>query len=134
MYKPSSEEVYTYLDLYVGASIEVFNRTFELHEADEYTYTYMENNKHIFIMADTEILYKSLKAQAAGREEAIRTALIESDTHGSGLLSQEQLEAALGAAGLKFTRHQAISLKRRLDKEKSDSVAVEDFLKWLGLS
>jgi hypothetical protein len=41
----------------------VFNRTFELWEADEYTYTYMENNKHIFIMADQEVLLKSLTAQ-----------------------------------------------------------------------
>lgn len=134
VYKPASEEVYTYMDLYVGASIDVFNRAFELHEADEYTYTYMENNKHIFIMADTEILHKSLKAQAAGREEAIRTAFIQADCNGSGLLGQEQLEAALTAAGLKFTRHQAINLKRRLDKDKSNNVAIEDFLKWLGLS
>jgi hypothetical protein len=63
VYKPGSEEVYTYMDLYVGATLEVFNRSFELHEADEYTYTYMENNKHIFIMADHEILLKSLRAQ-----------------------------------------------------------------------
>jgi EF-hand domain-containing protein 1 len=63
VYKPNSEEVYTYTDLYVGATVEVHNRTFELIEADEYTYTYMENNKHIFIMADLDILLKSLKAQ-----------------------------------------------------------------------
>jgi hypothetical protein len=40
-----SEEIYTYLDLYVGGSIQIFNRKFEMVEADEYTYTYMENNK-----------------------------------------------------------------------------------------
>jgi hypothetical protein len=39
VYKPGSEEVYTYMDLYVGAQLEIFNRSFELHEADEYTYT-----------------------------------------------------------------------------------------------
>ncbi len=35
VYKPRSEEIYTYLDFYVGGTIEVFNRTFELFEADE---------------------------------------------------------------------------------------------------
>ncbi len=40
-----TEDIYTYLDLYVGATIVVHNRTFELDQADEYTLTYMENNK-----------------------------------------------------------------------------------------
>lgn len=85
-------------------------------------------------MADHAILLKSLRAQAAGREELIRTAFIEHDKNGSGLLSGEELEAALSAAGLKFTRHQAISLKRRLDKDKSGSVSIEEFLSALGIA
>mmetsp|Transcript_40195 Transcript_40195/g.89186 ORF Transcript_40195/g.89186 Transcript_40195/m.89186 type:complete len:635 (-) Transcript_40195:736-2640(-) len=134
VYKPQSEDIYTYMDLYVGSQIEVHNRSFELMEADEYTYTYMENNKHIFIMADHEILLKSLRAQVAGREDAVRTAFIEMDKNGSGVLSGEELEAALGSAGLKFTRHQAISLKRRMDKDKSGTVSIEEFLGALGIA
>ena len=42
IYKPQSEEIFTYLDLYIGGAIVVFNRTFEMEEADEYTLTYME--------------------------------------------------------------------------------------------
>lgn len=52
----------------MGGTVEIFNRTFELFEADEYTYTYMENNKHVFIMADHEVLLKSLRAQVGGGE------------------------------------------------------------------
>ncbi|KAL6762171.1 hypothetical protein V8C86DRAFT_2521922 [Haematococcus lacustris] len=133
VFKPSGEEIYTYTDLYVGGTIQIFNRTFDLHEADEYTYTYMENNKHIFIMADHEILLRSLRAQAAGKDDIIRTAFIECDKSGSGQLSGDELEEALTAAGLKFTRHQAISLKRRLDKDRTGSVATEDVLAALGI-
>lgn len=50
-------------DLFVGAHIEVYSRAFELTDADEYTLTYMENNKHIFIMADADALIKTTKAQ-----------------------------------------------------------------------
>mmetsp|Transcript_2187 Transcript_2187/g.5552 ORF Transcript_2187/g.5552 Transcript_2187/m.5552 type:complete len:646 (+) Transcript_2187:132-2069(+) len=134
VYKPNSEEVYTYTGLYVGATMEIYNRTFELCEADEYTYTYMENNKHVFIMADHEVLLKSLRAQATGKEDAIRTAFIEFDKDGSGKLSGEDFEAALRAAGLKFTRHQAISLKRRLDRDRSNSVPVHELMSLLGIS
>lgn len=134
VYKPKSEEIYTYLDLYVGGQIEIHNRTFEMTEADEYTFTYMENNKHIFIMADHEVLLKSLKAQISGREDAVRTAFISMDKNGSGLLTASELEAALKAAGLKFTRHQAMSLYRRLDKGKSGSISIDEFLQALGLA
>ncbi|KAG1675125.1 hypothetical protein FOA52_003348 [Chlamydomonas sp. UWO 241] len=133
VYKPKSEEIYTYLDLYVGGKIEIHNRTFEMSEADEYTFTYMENNKHVFIMADHEVLLKSLRAQISGREELVRTAFIAMDKNGSGLLSGSELEAALTAAGLKFTRHQAQSLKRRLDKDKSGTISIDEFLHALGL-
>lgn len=133
IYKPRSEEIYTYLDLYVGGTVEVFNRTFELMEADEYTYTYMENYKDIFVMADTDVLIRSLRAQVSGKEDAVRTALIAQDKAGSGALTGEQLEVALRAAGLKFTRHQAVSLKRRLDGNSTGTISIEEFLGLLGI-
>ncbi|EFJ52449.1 hypothetical protein VOLCADRAFT_79034 [Volvox carteri f. nagariensis] len=133
IYKPRSEEIYTYLDLYVGSVIEVFNRSFELLEADEYTLTYMENYKDIFVMADTDVMVRSLNAQVSGKEDAVRAALIAADKAGTGALGGEDLEAGLLAAGLKFTRHQAISLKRRLDKNKTGTISIEEFLGLLGI-
>jgi hypothetical protein len=55
-------------DLYVGGQLEVFTRSFELLDADEYTYTYMENNKHIFIMADADAILSSLRVQVGATE------------------------------------------------------------------
>jgi hypothetical protein len=63
VYKPSSEETFTYQDLYVGATLVIHGRGFKLTEADEYTYTYMENNKHIFVMADADAILRSLQVQ-----------------------------------------------------------------------
>jgi len=51
--------------LYVGGQLSVFNRSFELLDADEYTHTYMENNKHIFIMADADAILASLRVQVS---------------------------------------------------------------------
>lgn len=47
----------------------MFGRAFELLEADEYTYTYMENNKHIFTMADADAILKSLRVQVIQLEQ-----------------------------------------------------------------
>lgn len=131
IFKPQSDEIYTHLDLYVGGTIEVFHRTFEIIEADEYTYTYMENNKHVFIMADHEILLKSLRAQVAGREEAIKSAFLSREK--DGFIIGSDFDSALLEAGLKFTKHQAVSLKRRMDQDGTGKISVAEFLGALGL-
>lgn len=41
----------------------MFSRAFQLAGADEYTLTYMENNKHIYVMADAEAAAGALRAQ-----------------------------------------------------------------------
>jgi hypothetical protein len=61
-------------DLYVGGRLEVFNRAFELTNADEYTLTYMENNCHIFVMADVAAILDSLRGQVGGRRRQARGA------------------------------------------------------------
>lgn len=44
--------------------------------------------------------------QAASKRDAVHAAVMAADPSGEGYLSSEQLEQALAAAGLKFTRHQ----------------------------
>ncbi len=53
----------------MGGHLEVFNRTFELSHCDEYTFVYMENNKHIFVMGDADSMIKSIRAQVGGRHD-----------------------------------------------------------------
>ena len=66
-YKPGTEEQYTYKDLYVGAEIVINSFNFLLSNADEYTFSYMENNKHVFIMGDGQAVLQLLQAQVAVR-------------------------------------------------------------------
>ncbi len=76
----------------------------------------------------------SLYPQVAGCSDTVRAVLAESDPEGLGYISGDGLEAALTAAGLKFTPHQAISLRRRLDRERTGSVLTDDVLAALGLA
>lgn len=56
-------------------------------------------------------------------EEAVRSAFINVDQAGVGSLTQQQFEAALKQAGVDLTRHQMISLHRRLAKDGHVQVA-----------
>ena len=62
----NSTEMYSEKDLYVGKVLSVHQRTFELLEADEFTYQYMENNRHVYLMADWEAALKAIQAQLQG--------------------------------------------------------------------
>jgi hypothetical protein len=52
----------TDVDLHVGAIVPILQRHFELLDADEFTFQYMENNRHLYAMADAD---KALQALAA---------------------------------------------------------------------
>ena len=62
----NSTEIFSEKDLYVGKVLTVHQRTFELLEADEFTYQYMENNRHVYLMADWEAALKAIQAQLQG--------------------------------------------------------------------
>ena len=64
---PNSAELLTDAHLYVGVIVPVVGRNFELLEADEFTYQYMENNRHVYPMADgTAALLTAAAAIKAG--------------------------------------------------------------------
>ena len=62
-------------------------------------------------------------------EEAVRSAFISVDQAGIGSLTEHQFEAALRQANIELSRHQIISLHRRLAKD--GKVQVEDVLRVL---
>ena len=73
-------------------------------------------------------MYKEVTCDVAG-EDAVRSAFIHVDQAGAGSLTEQQFEAALQQAGVELTRHQIISLHRRLAKD--GKVHVEDVLRVL---
>lgn len=128
VFKYDLDEIYNYCDLYVGAVLHIHHRGFELLEADEYTYTYMENNRHVFVMSDTAAILKSLQKQASGRADDIRHCLSEMDSGKTGYLCAHKFETALYNSKLQFTRHQAIALQRSMEKDDNGRIEIEKFL------
>lgn len=127
----NANEMYSEQDLYVGKVLPVHHRTFELLEADEFTYQYMENNRHVYLMADWEAAIRAVRAQISD-EEALRTAFINVDKEGKGDITESQFEEALRQAGVELVRHQGVSLYRRLAGHAGTAaVRVEHFLQVL---
>ena len=130
--KPDSNETYTYHDLFVGAVVDFHRRGFLLIEADEYTYTYMENNKHVFTVADSDAAIDELRKQSRDRQSEVKSALIDSAVDGKLMI--EKLEPALRSAGFEMIRHQIVALRRKLEKDYDGGVDIDTFLKLLEIS
>jgi hypothetical protein len=163
----------------VGARLVVHHRAFELLEADEFTYTFMENNRHSFVVADVAVALQAVArciagracpwltcpwntsllvaimpriwarnfgavlsscvfelrqldvaSRTTGREEDLRSALIEVDPVGSGTLGYVQLEAAFQKCRAPLVRHQMIAIFRHLtNKDRGSELRVHDLLR-----
>lgn len=74
-------------------------------------------------------------AQVASKAGAVRASLVAADgAGGAGFLTSEALEGALGSCGLKFTCHQVISLRRKLDRDRAGSAPTAEVLAALGIA
>ena len=51
---PSTNRVVKDTDLFVGGVVPILKRSFELLDADEFTYQYMENNRQVYPLADPQ--------------------------------------------------------------------------------
>lgn len=67
VFKPQGREQYTDKDLYVGATVVIHQRGFELIDADEYTFQYLENNRHLYLPADWDLALRATRAQLRGK-------------------------------------------------------------------
>lgn len=130
--KPDSNEPYTYHDLFVGALVDFHRRGFLLIEADEYTYTYMENNKHVFTVADSDAAIVELRSQSRDRQSEMKSSLMESTVDGK--LTADKLEPALRSAGIDLIRHQIVALERKLEREYESGVDIDAFLELLEIA
>lgn len=131
--KINTTNYYKYCDLHVGAILDIHGRRFLLEEADEYTHTYMENNKHIFLMADIDILMESLGKQITVSKEDL-SEIMKKYSVREGVLDANGLVLVVRELGLKYSDHQGIALKRWLQREKGNLVHMDDLIKMMCLN
>mmetsp|Transcript_32434 Transcript_32434/g.103234 ORF Transcript_32434/g.103234 Transcript_32434/m.103234 type:complete len:654 (-) Transcript_32434:82-2043(-) len=131
--KPGGTATYAEADLFVGSSLEIHSRLFELTGADVYTLNYMELNKGVFPYSDPDNVFAVIKGTELNEDE-LRTYFIESDIDGSGALGTSELGESLAKVGINLNQQQLITLTRYFDKDGSGSVSIGEFFKAFGSS
>ena len=126
--KPNSAEKYEATDCYAGARLILFSRCFELHEADGYTYGFMEQHGPSFPRSDVKQVVARLRSLLAGREAAAREAF-----GGAEKTDAEGMQRALTAAGIEVVKQECVTLFRRL-AGGADAVDVKTVCDELGVA
>jgi hypothetical protein len=127
VYKEGTNERYLQSDFFVGARMTIYCRCFELLEADDYTYTYMEDCCEYWPFSDYDGVVSRLRSTASGKVDDLRSAFIEVDASGSGCVDAPQLHAALLTAGCPVVAQEVITIVRKLTEDGDGSVSVEGF-------
>jgi hypothetical protein len=130
--KADGKTPYGSSDFFVGEKLKVFSRTFELSEADGYTYGYMEEHPEEFPKSNFGKVMEEVKTALVDKDEELRTAFIEMDVDGSGYLNDAELAAALAKANVTLSPQEVITIVRKYDVNGDGRISIEEFFSAFG--
>ena len=132
VYQPKSRVAYGESDLYVGNTLDIFNRDFELLDADEFTFQYMDNNKHIYIRSDAAVSCQVLSDAIAGKEEDLKSVFIDLDKDGSGKVTADvAFEAVKTSEATGVSKQTIVTILRALEEEEGPNPTFDSFLAYV---
>jgi len=135
--RPGTEVYFTGNDFYMGAKVDIFGRTFNVFDADEFTLKYMEDNstRTTFPYANASFAHDRLGdvllrqeqtgEMKAGEMPIADTLLAGAD--GEGNVRVEDLADDIRSLNIGLVEHEVVTLMR-FWKMKGDFVSVPSFL------
>ena len=115
-YSTEPSEYYKATDLYVGATIALNSFVFQLYDADEYAFAYMEKNPEYFPMSDTRQIMGRVCPCLVSNRDAVLSSFNQLDSSNRGLVSYASfrnfLLRLLGESGMPLTEHETVTLAR----------------------
>nr|XP_033472943.1 EF-hand domain-containing family member C2 [Epinephelus lanceolatus] len=136
LFKSELSEYFTAQDLYVGATLCLNNKNFQLLDADEYTLNYMEQHAEEFPKANVGNILSKLRSVPEEKQSEIRKFLTLSDPGNSGFIPYESFRGLLSGLDCGLSEHEVLVLGRHLSEREQPEVDVglmlavaQDFLR-----
>ncbi|XP_040913344.1 EF-hand domain-containing family member C2 [Toxotes jaculatrix] len=136
LFKSEPSEYFKAQDLYVGATLCLHNKNFQLLDADDYTLNYMEKHAEEFPKANVGHILSKLRSIPEERQSEIRRFLTLSDPSNTGFIPYESLRGLLMGLDCRLSEHEVLVLGRHFSEREQPEVDVglmlavaQDFLK-----
>ncbi|KAK7882331.1 hypothetical protein WMY93_028505 [Mugilogobius chulae] len=136
LYKSELSKYFTAQDFYVGAVLCLNNQNFQLTEADEYTFKYMEKHAEEFPRANVGSILSKLRPISDDKQKEIQTFLALSDPGNFGFIPYESFRGLLMGLECGLSEHEVLVLARCFSKREQSELDVslmlavaQDFLR-----
>uniref|UniRef100_A0A8C2Z3N1 EF-hand domain-containing family member C2 n=1 Tax=Cyclopterus lumpus TaxID=8103 RepID=A0A8C2Z3N1_CYCLU len=136
LFKIELSEYYKAQDLYVGATLCLGGNHFQVLDADECTFNYMEQHAEEFPKANVGNILSKLRSIPEEKQSEIRRFLTLSDPSNTGFISYESFRGLLTGLGCGLSEHEVLVLGRNFSERKQPEADVglmlavaQDFLK-----
>lgn len=111
-YSTKLPEYYTYRDIYVGAVLVLNNFCFQLLDADDYCYKFMEQNNQMFPQSNVSNVMHHIRAIAQPESHsALESSLERADRIGNGTLDFNSFYSAIKQCSGKLKSENITKLK-----------------------
>ncbi|XP_053482797.1 EF-hand domain-containing family member C2 isoform X3 [Ictalurus furcatus] len=112
LFKSEMSEYYKAQDLYVGARLSINNQPFQLVDADEYAFKYMEQHAEEFPRANAGTILSKLKSIPEEKQKEIKRFLALSDSSNTGFIPYESFRSLLADMDGQLSEHEIMMLGR----------------------
>jgi hypothetical protein len=114
-------------DVVVGAPIQIRSHRFVVHDADEFTYRFLEENPNQFPRSNTKLV----KAKVQHQLEKVRTLILSTPGLSSKIIKYDDLHRIFNKAGIDLYKQEVITILRHLDPRRQGEVRMTQVLKYL---
>ncbi|XP_057707390.1 EF-hand domain-containing family member C2 [Corythoichthys intestinalis] len=118
LFKSEPSEYFAAQDLHVGAILDLNNRLFQLLDADEYTFKYLEQHAEQFPKANIGSILAKLRLIPEEKQREIRNVLTLSDPTNTGFVTFDSFRSLLMASECGLSEHEVLVLGRSFSEHQ----------------
>lgn len=124
----ANDKVLTPLDMYVGATVTILSHQFDVHDCDQYTFKYMEDNASQYPYSNIALVNAKVRARKAVVQRLFLTfPALTSRT----LDVLELYEILVEKAGLDMVKQEVCTLFRAVDSQREGVIKMTRMLKYI---
>lgn len=122
------DHVLTPTDMYIGATVTILSHQFDIHDCDQYTFKYMEDNANSYAYSNIALVNDKVRA----RKEIVQRLFLTYPALTSRMLNVDELaEILIDRAGLSLVKQEVCTLFRAVDAQREGSVKMTKMLKYV---
>ncbi|XP_016429441.1 EF-hand domain-containing family member C2-like [Sinocyclocheilus rhinocerous] len=125
LYKSEVSEYFTAQDLYVGARLDLNNQPFQLLDADEFTFDYMEQHADEFPKANIDTIISKVKSISEEEKKKVKQFFTMSGPSSTGFIPYESFRTLLAEMDIHLSEHEIITLGRTYSVREQSEVDLD---------